>query len=155
MTEVRRADLFDETDCAAVVALVNTYSLDPLGAGQPLSEEARGRLIPALREAPSCVCFIARRQGADIGLVVCFRFATTFNARPALNIHDVIVHPDHRGVGVGRAMLDTVERYAREELGCAKLSLEVRTDNAVARGLYASLGFSAGEHVYEYWTKPL
>jgi L-phenylalanine/L-methionine N-acetyltransferase len=46
----------------------------------------------------------------------------------------------HRGIGVGRAMMDGIERWARAS-GIAKLVLGVFDVNAVARGLYENLGY--------------
>jgi len=66
--------------------------------------------------------------------------SSTFAARPLLNLHDLAVLPERRGLGVGRALLEAVEARARD-LGCCKLTLEVRQDNARAQALYESFGF--------------
>jgi ribosomal protein S18 acetylase RimI-like enzyme len=39
--------------------------------------------------------------------------------------------------------------------GCSAVSLEVRTDNEIARGLYQSLGFGTGFAPLEFWLRPL
>jgi ribosomal protein S18 acetylase RimI-like enzyme len=57
-----------------------------------------------------------------------------------LNIHDLAVLPEHRGRGVGRALLAAVEEHARRK-GCCKLTLEVQDDNPRARALYDKFGF--------------
>ena len=64
-----------------------------------------------------------------------------------------MVHPDLRRRGVAVRLLAAVE--APRELGCCKVTLEVRVDNAAARWLYAALGFSLGGSPYELWSKPL
>ena len=52
--------------------------------------------------------------------------------------------------GVGRALLQACERYARAH-GCARLALEVRYDNAPAIALYKDHGFRQfGEHARYY-----
>lgn len=48
----------------------------------------------------------------------------------------------HRGRGFGRDLMDHL-LAAASDLGAARMFLEVRPDNAAARGLYDSLGFEA------------
>jgi len=84
---------------------------------------------------------LAVSEGRPVGVAVCFLGFSTFQARPLLNIHDLAVLPEWRGKGIGRALLAHVEDRARRR-GCCKLTLEVLDDNARARGLYESLGFS-------------
>lgn len=55
-------------------------------------------------------------------------------------IGNVVVHPDYRGRGIARALMEAAEHTARAE-GARWLGLEVRSDNAVARTLYTHLGF--------------
>ncbi|HEU4533517.1 MAG TPA: GNAT family N-acetyltransferase, partial [Polyangiaceae bacterium] len=85
--------------------------------------------------------FLAYLEGRAVGVAVCFRGFSTFAARPLVNVHDLAVVPECRGRGVGRLLLQAVERKARA-LGCCKLTLEVLENNQRARNLYASLGFA-------------
>ena len=55
-------------------------------------------------------------------------------------VGSVSTDPEWRGRGLGRAMLNAIENYARDS-GCCKVTLEVREDNAGARRLYADVGF--------------
>jgi len=55
-------------------------------------------------------------------------------------IGNVVVHPDWRGRGIGRALMVRGLRAAREE-GARWVGLEVRADNEVACQLYEGLGF--------------
>lgn len=56
------------------------------------------------------------------------------------DIQTLAVHPDYRGSGWGRAMLDHLLTEARQR-GVVELFLEVRADNPVAYSLYQSAGF--------------
>jgi GNAT superfamily N-acetyltransferase len=139
--EIVEADL-DRTDHqAAVVELIHAYATDPMGNGRPLSAETRLELIPGLRRLPTTVIFLAYREKSAIGIAVCFRGFSTFAARPLINIHDLAVLPEHRGQGVGRRLLEAVERKARD-LGCCKLTLEVAENNGKARRIYGAAGFA-------------
>ena len=56
----------------------------------------------------------------------------------------VFVEPSARGKGVGRLLMEELERRSRE-LEVDVLRLDTRTDLVEARSLYASLGFIEGE----------
>ncbi len=56
-------------------------------------------------------------------------------------IINVAVHPDARRRGVGRALMQAAETYAKER-GIVFLSLEVRESNIAARSMYSSLGWA-------------
>lgn len=56
------------------------------------------------------------------------------------DISNVAVHPQWRGRGIGRKMLETLLLEAREE-GVESFTLEVRAGNVPAVRLYESLGF--------------
>ncbi|WP_241843120.1 ribosomal protein S18-alanine N-acetyltransferase [Agromyces albus] len=56
------------------------------------------------------------------------------------DIQTIAVAPAARGMGLGRGLMHALITQARRR-HVAELFLEVRADNAIARALYASLGF--------------
>ncbi len=56
------------------------------------------------------------------------------------DIQTIAVHPDVRGTGQGRRLIDALLEGA-EARGVNEVFLEVRADNPVAQKLYESLGF--------------
>lgn len=56
------------------------------------------------------------------------------------DIQTIALDPESRGDGQGRRLMNAL-LDAGEGLGVREVLLEVRADNPVARGLYASLGF--------------
>jgi len=56
-------------------------------------------------------------------------------------LSDLVVLAGHRGRGIGRALLERAEAFARER-GAARLRVGVRCRNAGARRLYAAAGFT-------------
>src|SRR5688572_28782911 len=52
----------------------------------------------------------------------------------------MLVHPDHRGRGVGTALMDTCLDWCRAR-GCHKVTLSVFPHNAAAIALYRRFGF--------------
>lgn len=157
--EIREANLAHEADAAGMLAVLDSYAADEMGGTAPLDPEVRRRLIPALREQTNALVLLALDAGVAIGLANCFFGFSTFAARPLLNVHDLAVLPAFRGRGVGRALLHAAEQRARAR-GCAKLTLEVREDNAGARALYQAQGFrdfelAGAQHRTFFLTKPL
>jgi ribosomal protein S18 acetylase RimI-like enzyme len=163
----RPADLASASDQAAVVELLDAYARDAMGMFRPLPADVRAALVPRLREHPTTQIVLAfHRSVADAsettrerpaGLALCFVGFSSFRARPLLNIHDFVVHPDFRGQGIGRRLMAAVEEHART-LGCCKVTLEVRADNLTAQRLYETCGFAASDSTGEamlFWAKDL
>jgi ribosomal protein S18 acetylase RimI-like enzyme len=138
--EIRQACLSDASDAAAFLAVLDSYAADEMGGMSPLDPHVRLRLVPALREQTNALVLLAFADAVAVGLATCFFGFSTFAARPLLNVHDLAVLPAFRGRGIGRALLGAAEDCARAR-DCVKVTLEVREDNARARGLYHELGF--------------
>lgn len=132
--------LEDPADAADFIALLDHYAHDPMGGGSGLSSHARTHLVERLQRVPHFVAFLAFAGERAVGLVNCFMGFSTFAAKPLLNVHDIVVHADFRGQGVGQALLGAVEAHAREA-GCCKLTLEVLSNNQRALAAYERFGF--------------
>lgn len=63
-------------------------------------------------------------------------------------LYDVVVHPDRRGRGIGRAFCSAALSWSAQT-GARSMALQVLESNTVARALYASLGF-IDHHPYHY-----
>ncbi len=137
---VRRADLRQPGDRAALLHLLDQYAQDPMGGGTALPSEVRARLCDDLARLPGAVSFLAWRGQTPIGLLNALTGYSTFKAQPLLNVHDIAVDPDHRRQGVGQALLGAAERHARDT-GCCKLTLEVLSGNTHAQRSYQRFGF--------------
>lgn len=144
-TTIVEADLARGDHRAAVLALTQAYASDPMGNGRPLPEHVLENLIPRLRAHPTTRIWLAFVDDKPAGIATCFDGFSTFHAQPLINVHDVVVLPQHRGIGVGQALLGAVEARARA-LGCCKVTLEVLENNYSARRLYERAGF--GQAVY-------
>jgi ribosomal protein S18 acetylase RimI-like enzyme len=134
------ASLDNPAHAAAFLEMIDAYARDPMEGAMPLPERVRSKLVPALLAHPAHHVFLAYDGTRVIGFSVCILGFSTFEARPLMNIHDIGVLAEYRGRGVGRHLMDRIERRARD-LNCCKLTLEVRRDNLPARGLYTKLGF--------------
>lgn len=147
-------DFENKLHCDALIRLMNEYITDKMGGGEPYTEEQKILLIEGLKNHPSKMVYLAVSGDQFVGLVNAFVNFATFTVKPFINIHDVIVTESWRNNRVGRQMLQTVIDRAAE-MGCSKVTLEVRADNHNARYLYDSLGFHDAEPRQYYWSKYL
>ena len=147
-------DFENPAHCEALVSLMNEYISDKMGGGTPYTDEQKSQLVEGLRNHPSKLVLLATAGDEFIGLTNCFVNFATFTVKPYINIHDVIVTRSWRNNRVGRRLVEKVIEKA-SELGCSKVTLEVRADNHNAKFLYNSLGFYDAEPRQYYWTKYL
>lgn len=91
------------------------------------------------------VLFLAEEDGRIVGFAICEREegggSPTWPWPPDfLAIVDLVVLPQHRGQGIGEALLAAAEDEARK-LGVAALDLNVAAPNESARRFYERHGF--------------
>ncbi len=149
----RSLDYAHEQDARTLVRLLDAYARDPMGGGEPLGNEARDHLAERLANMPNAFSIVAELDGSvdgdasgeagpvAVGLANCFVTLSTFAARPLVNIHDLAVVGGHRGLGIGRGLLEAVEAEARRR-GACKITLEVLEGNRPARTAYERFGFA-------------
>ncbi len=127
-----------------LISLLNHYALDPMGGAQGLSDYVKDNLLNKLAAMSHAFSFIIYVDEQSAGLVNCFESLSTFAAKPLINIHDLMVHSDFRGLGLSQKLLEKVEERAKE-MGSCKITLEVLSGNKVAYRAYEKFGFSAYE----------
>ena len=82
---------------------------------------------------------IASRGGADVGFVLFFHTFSTFLGRPGLYVEDLYVKPEHRGFGVGKALLRHVARLALDR-DCGRVEWAVLDWNEPSIRFYERVG---------------
>ena len=68
-------------------------------------------------------------------------------------ITNIATHPDYRRRGYGRAIVESLQKYAKNN-GLDSISLEVRESNKAAIELYTRLGFKVEGKRKDFYTKP-
>jgi GNAT superfamily N-acetyltransferase len=96
---------------------------------------------------PYAEAVLAEEDGQPIGFALFFHNFSTFLARPGMYLEDLFVLPDHRGRGVGRALLAHLAHIAVER-GCGRLEWAVLNWNQEAIRFYERLG----AHPNSEWT---
>lgn len=128
----------------AIVYLMDCYAKDPMGGNQALPEELKTQIVPGLRQYPNAFTLLAFKGGKPAGLANCFESFSTFQCKPLINIHDLIVSMDYRSLGIAKRLLKEVDNIAIKR-GCCKITLEVLKGNKPAQILYNQHGFAAYE----------
>ncbi|MCR9571788.1 GNAT family N-acetyltransferase [Vibrio alginolyticus] len=101
--------------------------------------------------------FISFVDNKPSGFAVCFESFSTYRAQRVMNIHDFMVSDSFRGKGVGKAQLNGIEQYCRDN-DYLKITLEVGDDNVSAKKLYSSLDYKDYRVVLkgqQHWQKYL
>jgi GNAT superfamily N-acetyltransferase len=88
---------------------------------------------------PYAETLIGELDGVGVGFALFFHNFSTFLARPGIYLEDVFVRPEHRGAGVGKALLQAVARIAVER-NCGRFEWSVLDWNEPAIGFYKSRG---------------
>src|ERR1035437_3043164 len=89
--QVLRADYANPLHAHAVVSLLDAYARDPAGGGEALSDYAKTHLVSELAARPQAFSVLAFDGAQAVGLVNCIEGFSTFQCRPLVNVHDVIV----------------------------------------------------------------
>lgn len=142
-----------------LIEMLDCYANDPMGGNQALSDFAAQNLVHELSNRSDAMSILAYVEGQPAGLLNCFESFSTFNCKPLINIHDLIVATEFRGLGLSTKMLKMTEEIAKER-DCCKLTLEVLQKNIIAINSYRKFGFSPYEldpimGRAEFWEKKL
>ncbi len=88
---------------------------------------------------PYYACLIAEQDGVPAGFAFYFFDYSTWLGRPGIYLEDLFVHPEFRGLGIGKALLQRVAAIALEK-GCARLKWQVLDWNTPAIDFYQAMG---------------
>lgn len=141
---IRLADYQNPEDANAIVDLMSEYALDVMGGAEALPVSVKQNLVIEMSKVAGAFTVLAWINDEPAGLINCFMGFSTFKAKPLINIHDVIVSANYRGLRLSLKMLQAVELEAKQR-NCCKLTLEVLQGNTVAQNAYVKFGFAGYE----------
>ncbi|HUP97792.1 MAG TPA: GNAT family N-acetyltransferase [Usitatibacter sp.] len=127
-----------ERDVAGLLRLIAA-----LAEYEKLADQAVGT-EPMLREAlfgkrPVCEALIAEYHGRAVGFALYFSTFSTFLCKPGLYLEDLFVEPEHRGAGIGKALLKRLASLVVER-GGGRFEWRVLDWNEPSIRFYESLG---------------
>ncbi len=89
-------------------------------------------------ENPAAEALVTEVEGQIVATAVFFRNYSTFVGRPGLYLEDIYVRPEHRGKGIGRALLAELAKIAKSQ-GCGRMEWTVLDWNQRAIEFYEKL----------------
>jgi RimJ/RimL family protein N-acetyltransferase len=137
--DIRRAG---PGDAATLVELARVVGAEPEGwlitDGDWRTASEERRYLRAVRRHPHAAVFVAEAEAGLVG-----RLSIARDPHPASeHVADLglMVAKDYRRLGIGRALMDAAEGWARE-VGVRKIELHVFPYNTAAIALYETLGY--------------
>jgi len=125
-------------DAPAILALIRE-----LAVYEKLEDQARATAEDLRRhlfgDRPAAEVIVAEAGGAVVGFALFFPTFSTFRGQPGLYLEDLYVQPEHRGRGIGKALLARLARLAVDR-GCGRLEWSVLDWNAPSIAFYRSQG---------------
>lgn len=102
-------------------------------AGRKADPAVLGRIVRLIRQPAGFATLEFDGRDSAWGFAVC--------ERGLVGLYDIAVAPDLRGLGLGRRLVETLLAWG-QEAGASAAYLQMSEANAVAAGLYGSLGFT-------------
>jgi ribosomal-protein-alanine acetyltransferase len=96
--------------------------------------------------APHTTYVVAEESNSLIGYAGLSKLPTTNSS----DIQTIAVSESHRGLGVGRKLMESLLAFAKEKKA-REVFLEVREDKPTPQSLYSSLGFRAIDRRENYY----
>jgi GNAT superfamily N-acetyltransferase len=133
--EIRAAVVEDVGQILTFIRALATYEREPDAVTATEEDLLRDGFGPN----PYFSCLIAKQDGAAAGFALYFFDYSTWLGKPGLYLEDIFVHPEFRGLGIGKALLQRVAAIALEK-GCPRLKWEVLDWNTPAIDFYSAMG---------------
>jgi GNAT superfamily N-acetyltransferase len=132
---VRKATPADVPVILDFIKALAAYEREP----DAVSATEEGLIRDGFGPNPFYFCLIAEQDGAPAGFALYFFNYSTWMGRPGLYLEDLFVHPEFRGLGIGKALLKRVAVIAVEN-NCPRLQWEVLDWNTPAIDFYRAMG---------------
>jgi 16S rRNA (guanine(966)-N(2))-methyltransferase RsmD len=88
---------------------------------------------------PFAEALVAFVEGSAVAFALFFHNFSTFLGKPGIYLEDIYVEPQHRGAGIGKALLTKVARIAKDR-DCGRMEWSVLDWNQPAIDFYQRLG---------------
>jgi len=102
--------------------------------------QRRGMALLISRQGPERQVFVAEKGGRVAGMCSIQTLISTAEGGLVGQVEDVIVRDGYRGTGMGNALMDAVDGWARKH-GLKRLQLLAERDNTRALKFYRSRGW--------------
>jgi hypothetical protein len=126
------------TDVGEILRLIHELAVYEKLEHMAVGTEAM--LRDSLFGARACAeALVAERGGRAVGFALYFTTFSTFLCKPGIYLEDLFVEQEHRGAGIGKALLREIAALAVER-GCGRFEWRVLDWNEPSIRFYESLG---------------
>jgi GNAT superfamily N-acetyltransferase len=132
---IRPATPADIPQILAFIRDLATYEREPDAVHATEADLLRDGFGPT----PRFHCLIADWNAIPAGFALYFHNYSTWRGHHGIHVEDLFVRPEHRGKGIGKALLTRIAAIAVDE-GCHRLQWDVLEWNTPAIGFYHQLG---------------
>ncbi len=136
MLTLRRADRNDVPVILELIRALAEYEREPDAAVATNEDLLRDGFSDG---APKFHVILAEWEGRPCAFALYFFSYSTWAGRPGLYLEDLFVRPEHRGKGIGKALLAQLAVVAREE-NCYAMKWQVLDWNQSAIDFYETIG---------------
>jgi GNAT superfamily N-acetyltransferase len=139
---IRTADAGDDAFILSLVERFVAFELPKWRKKSDCTGGIRRDLKRTLENAPANeALFVAEDPGGErVGFLRLQKTRDFFSGKPNCHVSDLAVAEGHEGRGIGRALLDHAQAWAKKNR-CALVTLAVFPGNERARALYERAGF--------------
>jgi GNAT superfamily N-acetyltransferase len=134
-TTIRTATEADVSQILAFIQALAAFEREP----DAVTATEEGLLRDGFGPNPIYYCLIADCDGQPTGFALYFFNYSTWKGCPGIYLEDIFVHPEFRGLGIGKALLQQVAAIAVQR-GCPRLQWEVLDWNTPAIDFYKAMG---------------
>jgi GNAT superfamily N-acetyltransferase len=134
-TMIRKATAADASQILAFIRALAAFERAP----DAVTATEEGLIRDGFGPNPFFHCLIADCDGQPAGFAFYFFNYSTWVGRPGIYVEDLFVHPEFRGLGIGKALLKAVAAIALEN-GCQRMQWEVLDWNTPAIDFYRAMG---------------
>jgi GNAT superfamily N-acetyltransferase len=133
--KIRQAQV---TDAEAIAPLFDGYRVF-YGKDSDVAA-AHSFLEERLQNKESTIFMAEDDSGQAVGFTQLYPIFSSVQLKRSWLLNDLFVHPDHRGKGLSKALMDRSKDLARET-NAAGLHLETQISNTIGNRLYPASGF--------------
>jgi GNAT superfamily N-acetyltransferase len=125
-------------DCALILDFIRALA-EFERAPDAVTATKEGLLRDGFGANPFYYCLIAEHNHRPAGFAFYFFNYSTWMGCPGIYLEDLFVHPEFRGLGIGKTLLKKVAAIATTK-GCKRMQWEVLDWNTPAIDFYRAMG---------------
>ncbi len=118
--------------------------------GKKSDKKASSEFLSSRIKNKESEIFIARsEEGEAMGFVQLFPLFSSTRLKRFWLLNDLFVHPEYRGKGISKALIDRAKQLCRDTNACG-MYLETGKENMIGNNLYPAAGFELMDDVNFY-----